>query len=125
MSQGQTKKLKFTTNYSADWSVTDKQGDPISVADIGAATFLLKKSVEDEDGDAVLTKTLYDGISAAAGYLMVAIDPADTIDIQGTYVGTLKVTLTSGSQQPVYDNDHPDDPLITITIRKSAVKAIA
>ena len=123
MSPGETKNFRFNTTYSADWSVVDKQGDPIAADDITSATFLLKKKVSDADADAIITKTTDDGISKASGVVTATLDPEDTEDLEGTYVGTLRLFLASGSVQDVYDIEYPDDPLITLIIKRGAVRA--
>lgn len=91
---GSTHKLRFNVTYSEDWSETAKQGNPIAVADITSATFLLKTAATVIDASASVTFTSgASEITFAEGVVTVTMLPAKTTSLSGMYFSTLRLYL--------------------------------
>lgn len=58
--EGKRQFLKFTMTYSADWSVADKQGDPVISSEVTNIYFIVKKT--DKSETVVFTKSVGSGI---------------------------------------------------------------
>jgi hypothetical protein len=89
------------------WDVyVTKNGAPLSLAGMTAATFLVKNSIDDPDGGALITKTLAVGIAvvdAAGGHLTVTLLAADTVLMANRSLAcALKIKDALGLTHTVY-----------------------
>lgn len=124
MPAGTTMMLDFATTYDANWSVEENQGEPIVAEDVTGARFLLKRNLADGDDDAAVEKTLDDGITVSEGLARVALDPGDTKDLQGAYLGTLRLFLAGGAVVDWRDSAFEKVPYIELDITQGAVEAV-
>jgi hypothetical protein len=113
------------TTLPIGFAVTYKSTeDDVPEGDISDAVFMVKKRLSNDDEDALITKTLADGIAKADGTVTVTLDPEDTKDLQGAYYATLRIFLTSGAVLDWEDTDYPNVPYFELHFRQGAVEAI-
>lgn len=82
--RGDTREIPFT--------VLDENGVPMESLASGYLTFVVKVRASDDDDDAVMVKTVGDGITITSeeeGTIVVAIEPEDTSGFAATKRGLL------------------------------------
>jgi hypothetical protein len=124
MAAGTRRVIEFNVTYSANWSVVLKRSTAVLSADISSARFLLKNSLTSTDESAAVTKTLASGISKADGKVTVTLNPADTQNLEGSYLGTLRLYLADGGVVDFEDTSYADTPYLQISITQGSVEAI-
>ena len=102
--------LNVYTGDDKIWQVqVFRDGAPMDLTGMVAATFLVKTSVDDADSAALITKTLAGGIgivSLVGGQLTVRLDAADTVLRPGcSLVCCLKLKDVAGKTHTVYSDD--------------------
>lgn len=122
---GTTRNIEFAVTYPSTWSVALKRSTNVLAADISSARFLLKDEITSPDASAIVTKTTISGITIGAsdGKVTVTLNPADTKELEGSYVGTLRLYLVGGSVVDFEDTTYPDIYYIQISITQGAVEA--
>src|ERR1044072_9129823 len=93
MAAGTRRVIEFNVTYSANWSIALKRSTNVLAADISSARFLLKKQLTEPDASAAIEKTLPSGISQTDGKVTVTLNPADAKAPEGSYPGTLRLSL--------------------------------
>ena len=74
------------TDTNFDLTFTDAAGNPIDITDY-KIFFTVKKNINDDDDDAIISKTITDHTTPTEGKTTITIDRADTIDIKNrTYL---------------------------------------
>ena len=99
------------TIFAGDDQIWDVQvtqdGSPLNLGGMLAATFLVKNSVDDPDGAAIITKTLGSGIaivSAPGGTLTITVTAADTVLLTNRSLAcALKLKDATGLTHTVYN----------------------
>jgi hypothetical protein len=131
MAAGTRRVIEFNATYSESWSVASKRpsahagvAQPILATDISSAKFLLKNSLTSSDESAAVTKTLSSGITKIDGKVTVTLNPADTKELEGSYLGTLRLYLTDGGVVDFEDTSYTDTPYLQISITQGSVESI-
>lgn len=122
---GTRRYIQFSTTYSSDWSVAEKQGQNIEDAEVSSAKFMLKKRATEADDDAALTKTKVDGITVTSGKVTVLLNPNDTKDLDGDYIATLRLYLSDDAVVDWTDTSYENTPYIQIEFVQGAVEAVS
>ena len=121
---GTTRNIEFNVTYPSTWSVALKRSTAVLAAEISSARFLLKDELTSADASALVTKTTSSGISTANGIVTVTLSAADTKDLEGSYVGTLRLYLVGGGVYDFEDASYLGIPYINLSFSQGSVEAI-
>jgi len=113
-------RIKKGNQIKTQIEIIDIDKNPVTnLATAATVTFMLKKNITDLDVNAVLTKTLANGVSVnnpVLGSVLVTIDTPDTVNINpGTYYMALQIVYTGVNHQEV-DLTESDDAIETVEI---------
>lgn len=94
-------------------SLTDADGNPYGST--AALTFLYRVTTAAENRSAIIEKTTGSGITNGTNEVTIALDKADTDDLDaGDYYHELRVTDGSGNEDVVFDGIFRLEPSATL-----------